>query len=71
MASAKLIAMQISQEETRQFLHDLRTPLSVLKLMLEVIKNAKMFETQSLEILEEETLKLQVLIEKFSEKVKS
>jgi signal transduction histidine kinase len=57
-ASAKLITMQISQQETRQFLHDLRTPLSVIKLMLEVIKNAKKFESQSLEILEEESLKL-------------
>jgi signal transduction histidine kinase len=40
-ASAKLITMQISQQETRQFLHDLRTPLSVIKLMLEVSKNFK------------------------------
>jgi hypothetical protein len=38
--------------------------------MLEVIKNAKSFDAKNLGILEEESLKLQKLIEDFSTKVK-
>ena len=70
--------MQVSPQEINQFLHDLRTPLSVIKLMLEVMsasggpvydgKNAKNSEAKNIDVLQEETLKLQNLIEAFSKK---
>lgn len=56
--------------EIRKFLHDLRSPITSIKMLLYLIKDDKNLSKENMKILEEENTRLEKLVEDFSSQVK-
>ena len=66
--------MPINMEETKQFLHDIKTPVTVLRMLHQILSEeteTNREETDNLKMMDEELTKMQQLLESFSNKVKS
>lgn len=57
------------EAKSRKFLHDIRTPLSVLQMLTELF-SAGEISKEDLSIMKEELAKIHGLIEGYSEKIK-